>query len=657
MDDFKGIFDMPLIERPRRPYAQFLEEEIILPNGPYAGRPWSFDFQPYTRHIANAIDSWNYNRFAFSGPTQSGKTLICVVAPDCWTMFDLEETVVCGLPNMDMAADKWEQDFLPIIMASRYRTLLPNIGSGSRAGRKLISITFKNGVTLRFMGAGGNDKQRSAFTTPHLSMTEINGYDESSKKSKEADKVKQMEGRVLAYRRSGKYRILMECTQTNSEGRINEEIDGGTKSYMKLLCPHCTEYMIIDREDLRGWQECATENQAKDESYFECPICKDRLYDKERDKANRNSKCINTKEALTFSFNWTGANNLFMGVGDLGVAEWKAKFEATDKENAEKELCQFYWGRAYDADNKDSELVIDLDSVTASIDEAGSRMARGLVPSWTKYITYGTDVHAKLLFWVLTAWGEDGNGHIIDYGKHENPYKEHGQEQAVKIGLGELDRYVLIPWQVLGESRQLPVTFGLKDASWLPDIVRATCSANVYPIRGIGTTQNFKKLRRAYRVPERSDKDTHIKYVGDGYHLVRFAPKGQRPYMLYEHDVDYGKSWIHARFATPADAVGRLTIFDSDEPDGHAEFWSHIKAELQVIEKGATVWRTRSELKAKKDPRYKDASDVNHWLDATVLTGTAYRILKAAKESQKRRPPSGTTETKQIQVQDLRSIK
>jgi hypothetical protein len=104
------------------------------------------------------------------------------------------------------------------------------------------------------------------------------------------------------------------------------------------------------------------------------------------------------------------------------------------------------------------------------------------------------------------------------------------------------------------------------------------------------------------------------------------------------------------------DAAGRLTIFDSDEPDGHTEFWSHIRAEIQVIEKGSTVWRTRSELKAKNDPRYKDAGDINHWLDATVLTGTAYRILKASKESQKRGQTAGEpTETKAIVVKDLRS--
>ena len=41
------------------------------------------------------------------------------------TSFRLGETVICGLPDMDMAADKWREDILPAIERSRYRDLLP----------------------------------------------------------------------------------------------------------------------------------------------------------------------------------------------------------------------------------------------------------------------------------------------------------------------------------------------------------------------------------------------------------------------------------------------------------------------------------------------------------------------------------------------------
>jgi hypothetical protein len=37
-----------------------------------------------------------------------------------------------GLPDMDMASDKWREDILPIIERSKYRHQLPQKGSGSK---------------------------------------------------------------------------------------------------------------------------------------------------------------------------------------------------------------------------------------------------------------------------------------------------------------------------------------------------------------------------------------------------------------------------------------------------------------------------------------------------------------------------------------------
>jgi hypothetical protein len=50
-------------------------------------------------------------------------------------LFEIGETVICGLPDMDMAADKWREDILPAVESSRYRELLPRHGGGSRGGR------------------------------------------------------------------------------------------------------------------------------------------------------------------------------------------------------------------------------------------------------------------------------------------------------------------------------------------------------------------------------------------------------------------------------------------------------------------------------------------------------------------------------------------
>jgi hypothetical protein len=87
------------------------------------------------------------------------------------------ETVICGLPDMDMASDKWNMDILPVLEQSRYRDLMPQRGGGSRGG-KVESVKFTNGATLKFMSGGGSDKSRAGFTSRVVVVTETDGMDQ-----------------------------------------------------------------------------------------------------------------------------------------------------------------------------------------------------------------------------------------------------------------------------------------------------------------------------------------------------------------------------------------------------------------------------------------------------------------------------------------------
>lgn len=133
---------------------RFAEEELVIPAGPFSGRRFRCHRQPYTGLWFDAVDSGRFNRCVATGPTQSGKTLACFIIPLLYHLFELGETVLCGLPDMDMAGDKWREDLLPAIERSRYRGLLPSSGGGSRGGR-VESLQFANGATLKFMSGGG----------------------------------------------------------------------------------------------------------------------------------------------------------------------------------------------------------------------------------------------------------------------------------------------------------------------------------------------------------------------------------------------------------------------------------------------------------------------------------------------------------------------
>src|SRR5438045_3884231 len=59
----------------RRTMRQFAEQEVVIPDGPFAGRRFSCDRQPYTRLWLDQVDSGRWSRCVAKGPTQYGMTL------------------------------------------------------------------------------------------------------------------------------------------------------------------------------------------------------------------------------------------------------------------------------------------------------------------------------------------------------------------------------------------------------------------------------------------------------------------------------------------------------------------------------------------------------------------------------------------------------
>ena len=141
--------------------------------------------------------------------------------------------MICGLPDMAMAADKWREDILPAIEQSRFRDLLPRRGGGSRGGR-VESLKFVNGATLKFMSGGGTDKSRAGFTSRVAVITETDGMDQPGATSRESDKITQLEARTRAY--GDRKRIYMECTVSTEPGRTWQEL---------LMNGYATGYVIV----------------------------------------------------------------------------------------------------------------------------------------------------------------------------------------------------------------------------------------------------------------------------------------------------------------------------------------------------------------------------------------------------------------------------
>ena len=612
-----------------RTLREFAEAEIVIPDGPYAGRRFRIHRQPYTGLLFDALDSGQWTRVACVGPTQSGKTLSAYVIPVLYHLFEIGETVICGLPDQNMADDKWRQDLSPVLARTRYDDLRPSGGAGSRGGAITNAIQFKNGATLKWMTGGGRDAKRAHFTARVVAVTEADKLDEAGAASREGDKISQMEARSDAF--GGRARTYLECTASIKVGRIWREYQTGTASRIACPCPHCGEYVTPEREHLVAWKDAENIVAAKRAAHWACPSCGAAISDDERRAMNETAILLhrgqNVKrgrvvgdapETDTLGFRWSAFNNLFWSASDIAAREWKAARDPNE-ENAMKVMRQFCWALPYEPPRIDL-TALDVDTLCRrQID-----LARGHVPSGTECVTVGVDLGKYQIHWAAAAWSANASPHVFDYGVADVASHDLGVERALLQTLRGLRDIFEVGWpdaQGERDERHVPAVVFL-DAGWMGTEV-------VYPFvreapegyqaaKGLGQSQTG----RTYTAPKTTGNVVVL--IGENYHAVNLASEG---ILLFEVDADAWKSWLHARAATPLGEPGALSVFTA-KPADHLMFARHLTSERQITEFRAGVGDVvRWENPTRRANHYLDASYLAcaaaHWADIRLIPETA----------------------------------
>lgn len=596
-----------------RPISRWVEEELILPSGPYKGERYRHRRHPASRLWFDALDSGKWNRHAASGPTQNGKTLMCYVAPVMYHLFELQETVIIGLPTMQMAADKWTEDLLPAIEASRFRDLLPTTGEGSKGGMVKRAIRFRNDVTLRFMTSGGGDKQRAGYTARVLAVTETDGMDEASETSREADKIEQLEGRTRAYGASK--RIYLECTASIERGRIWQEIINGTDSRIYRPCPQCGQYVSPERDHLIGWQDAESELEAAEKSAFYCPSCGVLWSEDERRVAashgvlvHKGQQVLPTGDVIgdlpktkTLGFRWSAVDNPFTTAADLGAEEWKAARDSFS-DNAEKKMRQFVWCLPWVPPSLDD---IQLD--WSAIKDRSDRLLKGIVPPETCAMTVGVDIGKRLAHWVAVAWMTNKFCHVLDYGRFDIAFDELGAERALTAALRDFRDLCESGWGGQGD-RVVPDAVWI-DSAYTTETVRSfvrESGPRYLPTIGRGTGQYAGQ----YAKPKSSGKV--VREIGEEYH-IEWVDRDQCHVVII--NADHWKEFVHRRMLTPVGKPGAMTLFDSQgDKNCHTRFAKHMVSERQVEEFVVGKGRVT---------KWVAEHSNNHWFDAMYLASAA----------------------------------
>lgn len=649
MQEFAWMIDQCRTRR-KRSLLEFAEQEIILPDdGPFAGLRFSTARQPLVKLIYTEMTkSHKYTYVSATGPSQSGKTLAFFVIPILWMLFELGETVVVGLPDLKMASEKWTKDLLPIIRASKYRHMLPTKGDGSRDGKSVDEIIFKNGKRLKFMGAGGGDKQRAAYTTRNVVITETDGFDEQGKdsNSRESDKISQIEARTNANQLAGR-RIWMECTVTVPKGRTWQNHLNGTQCRIVCPCPGCNALVSPEREHLRGWREAENVLDAIDNAYFVCPACDRPILDNERIAMNRAARLVYRGQEVTpdgrivgtpcrtdmFSFRWSGFNNLFANAGTLAAEEWRA-VRADDKQNAEKRLNQFVWAVPYTPPDLRTMPLSQHAIVRRTLN-----LARGVVPSDYECLAAHFDLGQTKSWWMVVA-GRPGFGvHIVDHGMIEVDSERLGVEKALLQAMDDYKKRMAEGFMVEGSQRvnaetgEFKATVVMPDHCWVDggwqgnrdqkseayvtykfcaesNKTDAAYDGRWRPTFGRGSGQNMRSYSRPTTNPMiKQFEEYHLHYT-----QVNTGGKTEGMWLV-EANADHWKTFAHARLAMPMPEpakegdpspsyAGVATLFHGT-PEEHRQLAEHLLAESHLVdENGKAKWVREHRMNHKFDNFY-----------------------------------------------------
>lgn len=618
-----------------RTMREFAESEIVHTRGPFKGRRFRCDRQPWTRLWFEELDSGRWSRHVATGPSQTGKSLLCYVIPSLYFLCEYREDVIQGAPNKDIITDKWKKEMRPTLRATRYGDLLPRAGAGSRGG-EVDEIELDNGAGVRFLTGGSDDKGRASYTARILLVTETDGMDKSAKTSRESDQITQLEMRVESF--GERALVFLECTVSIPTGRTWREYDErGSSGRIYIRCQHCGRFVSPERQHLVGWQNAETESEAREKAALVCPDCGKLWTEEERHEANHDCILVHKgqeidhkrgkttgplPETRTLGFRWNSANNLLTTTAHLAAKHWAAARDP-DESNAEKMLGQFVWAVPYESDEVD---LVTLDPQLLCRRTSG--LPRGVAPDVEGVVvTCGIDLGKWLAHWVAVAWSGPATGRVVEYGRVEVPSDDLGVEKGLLVALGEFADLAEAGWPIGSPAAETRASarLSLVDARFetpsVREFLRRRGDERILAAMGFGASQARHHL---YRQPKTTGAVVH--FLGDEYHVVH---QKEHDLFVVEVNSDHWKTFVHERLNVPRDAAGAVTLYDA-APHDHLSFAKHLTAEKQVEEFVAGKGVVR---------RWTQVHKNNHWLDALYLACAGGHLCGVRLEEEPRERP------------------
>ncbi|TWU66440.1 terminase gpA endonuclease subunit [Crateriforma conspicua] len=612
---------------PPRTFRQWIQEELIIPDGPAEKKRFKIDRQPAIGLWIDAVDDPQWQEMIFTAVTQYGKTLFGFVCPLLYHATELGQKIGVGVPFGDMANDKYQADIKPTMqMSPNLRRHLPVRGPGSADGTVRGSLQLASGSLWKFMSAGADDAGKAGFTCPTIVVTEAAKFSQAGASSVESDPLRQLYARQRSYQ-SHRRRSYVEGTLT-----IESELpwtlhDASSRSKIVSPCPHCCEFIAPEREHFVGWKEAHSEVAATKAAHWVCPKCGKKITESQRHRSLFDAVLLHAGQKIDRKGRVTGPPpettrlwyhatpwvNCLLEAQDIARDEYLAAQIPEDTEertNADKQLAQFTWSMIYRPPKVDGEITITREGIAART----NGLAKGRLPSDVQFVTIGMDTGHRTAWYLVLASCADGRLKIIDYGSFDVPSHQARPKEAIVAALGGQVPYLEAGFSVEGGDalRAHSVWVDCSDnqeATWeFTRGVNPRQSLNQWVIaaRGRGESQMD---RRRFTCPSR--KNNTVRQIADDKLWYVQWIKAARIFEV-SWDADKVKWLAQHGLCLPVESPASITLFEQPEK-AMRTFTRHIRNEKLLHEfvpgKGwkSYWWRTGA----------------NHYLDCLAMAYAA----------------------------------
>lgn len=280
-----------------------------------------------------------------------------------------------------------------------------------------------------------------------------------------------------------------------------------------------------------------------------------------------------------------------------------------------------FWSE-YQNEPKDQNLGEVVLVTSDQLAKKVNHLQRYEVPFKATIITAGMDVQGKLLYYKVTAWDEEGNGAVIDYGVYPKQNRPYYTLKDAKHSLMDLipggsftanlnkaleDCVPLIMDRAYFDSNgvEMRVSRMLIDANWIDS------KETIYEyIRRSKYANRLRPSHGRYFGASRAPMSEAKQKPGEkkGLNWVITYPQSKQSIRYVAFDANFWKSWLEDRLMVAMGGMGCFTIF-GDNPDRHKMLCDQITAEyvIPITAQGRTVneWK---EYPNKPDNHFKDCA-------------------------------------------------